>query len=388
MIRRFVASRFPCIAIEALEPRNMMSANHPPVAVISTSDLDYHLPAGVLPAWENDSQGLMADDSFDPDGAGEQLTYEWDANNDGVFEQTGMRAVFYPKDQPGDYPVTLRVTDQHGASSTVTNIMRVKDVKPALELHFLPYTLQGQTQSFYDEYFRSDHLLPEFDKIVSIDWDMNYDGVTFDSDVVADRVTVNFDHVGVYQFASRGVDDDGDVGITVVRTTVIAHASSMQVTVPQTVQGGEWFNIQAAVTNQDVPNTNFMKESYVYSDGLNYDANDPSRYAFSQPGKYMVSITARSLAGENFTYLKEITVVAPPAPTPTPIVTPTIPQDDSKDQTPPAPNDDPIVVIKRDTEKATSRTTAFASTTHTISWAPLHTSDDREDNWLLLELND
>jgi hypothetical protein len=65
----------------------------------------------------NEEVQLYADGSFDPDG-GEVVSYEWDLNNDGIFEYEGQ-TVTHAWDTPGEYPVQCRITDDEGSSSVL-----------------------------------------------------------------------------------------------------------------------------------------------------------------------------------------------------------------------------------------------------------------------------
>lgn len=64
-----------------------------------------------------------ASESRDPDGF--IVRYEWDFSNNGIFDAEGMVATF-TFDEPGNYPVTLRVTDNSGETNTVEHIVVVK----------------------------------------------------------------------------------------------------------------------------------------------------------------------------------------------------------------------------------------------------------------------
>jgi len=75
--------------------------------------------------------------SYDPDGSIE--LYEWDWNNDGVFEQNHTSlTVIHSWVEPGTYPITLKVTDDSGANSTKTITVTVSRTKtPGFELIFV-----------------------------------------------------------------------------------------------------------------------------------------------------------------------------------------------------------------------------------------------------------
>ena len=62
-------------------------------------------------------------ESYDPDGS--IVKYEWDWNNDGVFDSEGEEAD-HTWDSPGVYEVQLRVTDNDGLSGTLHTLLQVE----------------------------------------------------------------------------------------------------------------------------------------------------------------------------------------------------------------------------------------------------------------------
>ena len=111
--------------------------------------------------------------SYDPDGT--IANYQWDFQNDGVFDATGKIA-FFRYTAPGTYTVRLVVTDDKGATASATKSMVVSPLvvnqPPVAQFTFSPATPQvGQTVMFngtasYD---------PD-GSIVAYQWDLNGDG--------------------------------------------------------------------------------------------------------------------------------------------------------------------------------------------------------------------
>ncbi len=94
--------------------------NEPPVAAAG----------GPYAVDEGTSVQLDASASFDADGT--IVAYEWDLDGDGVFDDaTGVTTqVTYPDN--GTYVVTVRVTDDAGATATATATVTVRNVAPTL----------------------------------------------------------------------------------------------------------------------------------------------------------------------------------------------------------------------------------------------------------------
>ena len=55
--------------------------------------------------------------SSDPD-AGDTITYSWDLNGDGTFGDSTAQKPSYTYTTAGTYNAVLKVTDNHGASTT------------------------------------------------------------------------------------------------------------------------------------------------------------------------------------------------------------------------------------------------------------------------------
>jgi glucose/arabinose dehydrogenase/PKD repeat protein len=81
--------------------------NQPPIAVASANPTSGAAPLTVA----FDGTG-----SSDPDG--DPLTYAWDLDGDGAFDDSAAATANFTYSQPGTYTATLRVTDPSGASGT------------------------------------------------------------------------------------------------------------------------------------------------------------------------------------------------------------------------------------------------------------------------------
>jgi len=77
---------------------------------------------------EGSSINLTASGS-DPNGT--SVSYAWDLDNDGSFETSGQ-TVSFSRDDNGDYPVTVQVTDGTGQSATAGVTVTVNNVAPEI----------------------------------------------------------------------------------------------------------------------------------------------------------------------------------------------------------------------------------------------------------------
>ena len=83
------------------------SQNQPPIAVASANPTSGAAPLTVA---------FSGTASSDPEG--DVLTYAWDLDADGAFDDSTVATASYTYAQPGTYQATLRVADTSGASST------------------------------------------------------------------------------------------------------------------------------------------------------------------------------------------------------------------------------------------------------------------------------
>jgi PKD repeat protein len=98
--------------------------NQPPIAKITGPDN----------AYTNETLVFYAINSYDPDG---NITgYQWDFENDGVFDTGWMEdtLVTHSYSSPGNYTVILQVKDDGGAIATASHTLNVIQLEPSLQL--------------------------------------------------------------------------------------------------------------------------------------------------------------------------------------------------------------------------------------------------------------
>ena len=96
------------------------SGNQAPDAVIQATPLSGPLPLDVT---------FDGSASSDPD-AGDTLTYSWDLNGDGIFDDALTAQTSYRYSQTKLYNVQLRVTDNHGAPHTTSVLISAGNSPP------------------------------------------------------------------------------------------------------------------------------------------------------------------------------------------------------------------------------------------------------------------
>ncbi|MBC7220788.1 PKD domain-containing protein [Candidatus Bipolaricaulota bacterium] len=182
----------------------VIAVNQPPVAQFT-----YTPPAPRPGDWVQFDGGT----SYDPDGS--IVNYEWDFQNDGVFDATGQ-VVFHQYPVAGTYTVRLRVTDNLGATGQTTRTVTVAPVvvnqPPVAQFTYTPAApTTGAAVTFngtasYD---------PD-GTVVAYAWDLTGNGVIDRSGPV---VTWTYAVAGTYNATLYVTDNQGATGQT---TQVVA----------------------------------------------------------------------------------------------------------------------------------------------------------------------
>ena len=93
--------------------------NQPPIAVASANPTSGAAPLTVA-----------FDGSASSDADGDALTYAWDLDGDGAFDDATNATATYTYTQPGTYTATLRVTDPSAASGTASVTISAGNTPP------------------------------------------------------------------------------------------------------------------------------------------------------------------------------------------------------------------------------------------------------------------
>jgi PKD repeat protein len=171
--------------------------------------------------WEpqNPTQGqpIIFDASSSHDLDGSITLYEWDWNNDGMYEEShSSPTATYSWSQVGTYPVTLQVTDNESLTDTVTKEITVINAPPNADFTWTPQNpSHGQVITF-DASASSD---PD-GVIIWYQWDWNNDGV-YEENQPGPTTTHLWTNVGSYLIKLQVTDDDGAIDSTTKTITII-----------------------------------------------------------------------------------------------------------------------------------------------------------------------
>lgn len=182
-----------------------IQVNRPPTSIFTVN-----VAAGTPPFTVNfDGTG-----SVDPDGT--IVSHEWDFDYDGVnftVDATGSTTSHeYGSSAAGVKLAALRVTDDAGVFHISTKVIRVRKAPTAR----IVYDISAPDQPLF-AVVRSASV-EGTGKIVKVEWDLSYDGVTFNAEVVGESATINLPYQSV-TVALRVTDEDG---LTDIETITLA----------------------------------------------------------------------------------------------------------------------------------------------------------------------
>jgi len=219
--------------------------------------------AGPLQASPGQEVHFWDDGSYDPDGGGISL-YEWDWDNDGIFDEKGAQASHIWTAE-GDYAVQFRVTDNEGQSDTldkllVANVFIEKIAPVALAEAEPNPVIKGETVSFSDN--------GSYDRdgggIVRYEWDWDNDG-NYDEQGASVQHTWTTD--GVYPVQFRVTDDDGQTDS--LDAPLLISVISGDLMWAKHAGGGEFDNCYAVVVLPDnsIVITGYYRYYSTFGDG-------------------------------------------------------------------------------------------------------------------------
>ncbi len=143
------------------------------------------------------------------------LQYEWDFG-DGSPHLNDTLTPQHTYGDNGDYTVRLRVRDNDGGVSEAAMLARIENVQPVVEAGPDQVSNEGEEVNFKGS--ASD---PGAFEDLNYAWDLNYDGLNFNTDAVGPTASTTYSDGPAIIFAAlRVTDKDGEYTIDTVKTTV------------------------------------------------------------------------------------------------------------------------------------------------------------------------
>ncbi len=162
---------------------------------------------------------ISATASYDLDGV--IVDYEWDFDDDGIYEQHGASpTVDHIFLASGTYPVGLRVTDNGGASDVVDVPLSVVATQaPVAVMGASPQTTRPGTPVTFDP---TGSLDPDLGgAIVSYAWDFDGDGTTDQTTTTPAPVVHTYTGFGQFTASVTVTDEDGATTVATFVVTIV-----------------------------------------------------------------------------------------------------------------------------------------------------------------------
>ena len=229
--------------------------NEPPVADIN----------GPYIIDEGSSITLIGTGSYDNDGY--IVSYEWDLDNDGQYDDATGSTTIFSKPDNGAYQVGLKVTDNDGATDTDSTTVTVSNVAPTADLSNDGPLDEGGTAtiSFTDQY--DPGTLDTF--TYSFDWDN--DGTYEIIDQTDSSATHSWCDNGDYPVKGKIKDNDG--GSTEYTTTVTVNNVAPTADAGADKTGDETSTITFTGSHTDPGCDSWTYEWDFDYDGLTFDVD-------------------------------------------------------------------------------------------------------------------
>ncbi len=244
---------------------------------------------------------LVTFTSTSTDTDGTIVAYAWDFNNDGVTDATTATAS-YTFMTAGSKPVSLSVTDNNGASASVTKTV-VVNAPPVADFTWSPMTPgAGDLVTFTSTSTDSDGT------ITAYAWDFNNDGVT---DATTASASYTFMAAGSYPVALT-VTDNGGASASVTKTVAVTAVNVQPVASftysPSTVFATE--PVAFTSTSFD-PDGSIATYAWDFTNDGITDATTPTAsYTYAVAGTYTARLTVTDNLGASASTTQTITVHA------------------------------------------------------------------------------
>jgi len=243
--------------------------------------------------------------SIDPDGS--LVSYEWDFNNDGIYEKAGITPT-YIWSSAGEYHVSLRVTDNDGSidihTKTLTVVLTI-NMQPTCSLIVNPTNGTSPLMVTF--------TLSASDSDGSINrWklDINNDGTAdySESDMPPSTLQYTYQTAGDYIARFTVTDNEGATNSDMKTITVNQAPLENQPPVASFSYSIDGYNVTFTDGSED-PDEGIIAWYWDFGDD-NFSTVTNPNHTYKKKGSYTVTVTVTDTNGDTDTYSKRITVTA------------------------------------------------------------------------------
>lgn len=254
-----------------------------------------------------------ASDSSDPDG--EIVSYEWDLDNDGSFDDATGAKTQYTFEKLGTYPVSLRVTDNNNEFAVeifeidvnegddpqgVIKILNLGTVESDEES---PTLDRGKTYTFD----ASDSYSP-LGRITNYEWNFGDDARPVKTRI-ANHV---FEKDGAYDVVLKVTDEESRIGETTLTVQVSAKASAPKAvikTLPESASGKAPLKVNFDASDSTDPDDDIVDYSWDFDGDGKYDTiGETVSHTYPNAGEYFAVLRVIDSADNETTARVKVSV--------------------------------------------------------------------------------
>gem|GEM_PF-7081015 len=216
-----------------------------------------------------EGQAILLDGSGSYDVDGNITLYEWDIDNDGVYDYSSTAPTqSHTYTQNGVYTISLRVTDNIGATGEQTTTVTIEDTAPVAD--FIASQTSGMAPLTVDFINNSSG----YDQPLSYEWDFNNDGVIDSYEI---NPSYTYTTAGQYTVSLKVSDADGSSN-TLTRVDYINVTPSSYLLAIRVNGKGVVTSSPAGITCG--PSNNDCDEIYPAGSTIRLEANPDSGWLF------------------------------------------------------------------------------------------------------------
>ncbi len=216
--------------------------------------------------------------STDPDG--QVASWQWDF---GDGDEGSGATVKHRFPTSGNYLVTLRVTDDDGASNATAATITVINSRPVAIIECQDTVLSMVEMEFSERSFDPDGTLRSWQ------WDFGDGDTSF-----ARTASHAYERPGEYVVSLMVIDDQGAVGLTVTTVTVLNRLPEISLTVPE---GAHW-SLEELTFSANATDLDGTIASYRWRMGDGTElAGAAVTHSYLTPGNYTINLTCCDDAG-------------------------------------------------------------------------------------------
>jgi PKD repeat protein len=234
--------------------------------------------------------------STDPDGT--IVSYLWDLNGDGNFDDSSGDTAHRAFQLPGTYTVRLRVVDNDGAAAVFEDTVTIANRPPVASFNYLP----ASPNSLEQVNFSSTSIDPE-GLPLAVEWD--FDGGAYDA--TGATVEHTFAIAGDYTVRLKVTDSEGATDTAVGTVSVLNRPpqASFEMTPAEPTTDGP---VSFTSTSTDPEGLPLATSWDLDGNGSFETSGAAAERQFTVPGSYTVSVKVVDASGASDTASRTVTI--------------------------------------------------------------------------------